>query len=143
MIDWKRVSIQKLIKKIEERMNFECILIKNALSSQTTEFKLAPAVAEYAIPSYIWNTWSDEIQNSALEAFLNGDKPFHLEFDVSNTGDTCHRKIIGAFARKSGEHSRNRKKIKLILIRKTEIQSTYLLLLLFAYFMLYTSTIFN
>ena len=91
MIDWKRVSIPKLIKMIEKRMNFDCILIKNALSSQTTEFQLAPAVAEYAIPSYIWNTWSDEIQNSALEAFLNWDKPFHLEFDVSNAGDTSSK----------------------------------------------------
>ena len=68
MIEWKRVSVPKLIKKIEERMNFEFVLIKNAISSQTNEFQLAPEVAEYAIPSYIWNNWSDEIQNCALEA---------------------------------------------------------------------------
>ena len=131
MIDWKRVSVPKLIKKIEERMNFECILIKNALSSQTTEFQLAPAVAEYSIPSYIWNTWSDEIQNAALEAFLNGYTPFHLEYDVSNNGQTCHRKIFAAFARKQGERSRKRKKNNSILIRKSLMQSTYILLLLF------------
>ena len=53
MIEWKRVSVPKLIKKIEERMNFEYVLIKNAISSQTTEFQLAPEVAEYAIPSYL------------------------------------------------------------------------------------------
>ena len=84
MIDWKRVIVPNLIKKIKERMNFECFLTKNALSSQTMEFQLAPAVAEYSIPSYIWNTWSDEIQNAALETFVNGYKPFHLEYDVSN-----------------------------------------------------------
>ena len=100
MIDWKRVSVSKLIKKIGERMNFECILIKNALSSQITEFQVAPAVAEYSIPSYIWNTWSDEIQNAALESFLNGYTPFHLEYDVSNNGQTYHQKIFAAFARK-------------------------------------------
>ena len=86
MIDWKRVSVKKLIKKIEERMNFECIHIKNALSSQTTKFQLAPAIAEYSIPSYIWNTWSDEIQNAALEALLDGYTPFHLKYVVSKNG---------------------------------------------------------
>ena len=111
MIDWKRVSVPKLIKKIEERMNFECILIKNALSSQTTEFQLAPAVAEYSIPSYIQNTWADEIQNAALEAFLNGYTPFHLEYDVSYYGQTCHRKIFAAFARKPGERSQKEKNL--------------------------------
>ena len=81
MIEWKQVSVSKLIKRIEERMNFECVLIKNAIFSQTIEFELAPEVAEYAIPSYIWNNWSDEIQNCALEAFLNGNTPFNLKFD--------------------------------------------------------------
>ena len=80
---------------------------------------------------HIWNNWSFEIQNWALEAFLNWNTPFHLEFDVSNNGETCHQKIFGATARKPGERSRQRKPTNSNLIQKSEMQSTYVLLLLF------------
>lgn len=106
-------------------MNFEVILIKNALSSQTTEFQLSPEVAHYAIPSYIWNKWSDEIQNSALEAFLKGKTPFHLEYDVSENGNTCHQKLFGVLAGKPGTHKRHRNKATSIIIRKSERESMY------------------
>ena len=122
-VDWRRMSVPKLIKGIEKQMNMELILIKNALSSQCTEFELAPEVAEHAIALSTWRKWSPQVRERALKEFLLGNAPFQSVFNVSTDGLTFHRKTFGTLACKPGSNFRKRTHKGSVLIHRSEAHS--------------------
>ena len=114
------MSVPKLIKGIEKQMNMELILIKNALSSQCTEFELAPELAEHAISLSTWRKWYPLVRERAFREFLLGNQPFQSVFDVTLDGQSFHRKIFGTLASKPGSNYRKRSHKGSVLIHRSE-----------------------
>ena len=106
----------------------EILLIKNALSGQSTECELDPSCDQYAIPKHVWQKWSESVRNHALREFILGNPPFLHEFDVSLKGITCQRKRFRAIAGKPGSTPRKRRRSEKVIIKKSNAHIQYDLL---------------
>lgn len=120
MLDWRRLSVPKLIQEIAKEMRFERLLIMNALCQRTNELELTPKVLHYAIPQEKWNKWSSLIRDRALHDFLLGRPPFLSVYEVSESGTTYQRKAFGKLAAKPGSYQKFRNASKKIIIHRSK-----------------------